>query len=92
MKTSFVWFLLGAASYKRWESPGGTFLLEANGDELLDGVASEMTKMGSLIGHRIDCNGVWALRGQQHMPKGGGGEGRKGRTVTCCLSSAFFSI
>ena len=49
--------------------------------------------MGSLIGHRIDCNGVWALRGQQHMPKGGGGgEGQKGRTVTCCLSSAFFSI
>ena len=33
-------------------------------------------KIGSIIGHRIDCNGVWALRGQQHMPPGGGG--RKG--------------
>ena len=37
-----------------------TFLEEASGDEPLDGVASEMTKMGSLIGHRIDCNGACA--------------------------------
>ena len=27
-----------------------------------------MTKMGSIIGHRIDCNGVEALRGQRQMP------------------------
>ena len=27
-----------------------------------------MTKMGSIIGHRIDCNGVGALRGQRHIP------------------------
>ena len=46
-------------------------------------------KIGSIIGHRIDCNGVWALRGQQHMPPGGGGTER---TVTCCLSSAFFQF
>ena len=46
--------------------------------------------MGSLIGHRIDCNGVWALRGQQHMLLGGG-EGRKG-PYYCSLSSAFFQF
>ena len=28
----------------------------------------QMTKMGSIIGHRIDCNGVGALRGQRHIP------------------------
>ena len=27
-----------------------------------------LTKMGSIIGHRIDCNGVGALRGQWHIP------------------------
>ena len=27
-----------------------------------------MTKIGSIIGHRIDCNGVGALRGQRHIP------------------------
>ena len=27
-----------------------------------------MTKMGSIIGHRIDYNGVGALRGQRHIP------------------------
>ena len=37
--------------------------------------------MGSVIGHRIDCNGVWALRGQQHMPGGGGGRGGKDRNL-----------
>ena len=26
------------------------------------------TKMGSIIGHRIDYNGVGALRGQLHIP------------------------
>ena len=28
----------------------------------------KVTKMGSNIGHRIDYNGVGALRGQQHIP------------------------
>ena len=28
----------------------------------------KVTKMGSIIGHRIDYNGVGALRGQQHTP------------------------
>ena len=27
-----------------------------------------MTKVGSIIGHRIDFNGVRALRGQPHIP------------------------
>ena len=27
-----------------------------------------VTKMGSKTGHRIDYNGVGALRGQQHIP------------------------
>ena len=27
-----------------------------------------MTKVGSIIGRRIDYNGVGALRGQQHIP------------------------
>ena len=46
-------------------------------------------KIGSIIGHRIDCNGVWALRGQQHMPPGGGGDG-KDRNLLLIVS--FFSI
>ena len=29
----------------------------------------KVTKMGSIIGHRIDYNGVGAPRGQQHIPK-----------------------
>ena len=28
----------------------------------------KVIKMGSIIGHRIDYNGVGALRGQQHIP------------------------
>ena len=28
----------------------------------------KVTKMGSLTGHRIDYNGVGALRGQWHIP------------------------
>ena len=31
-------------------------------------VSPKVTKMGSIIGHRIDYNGVGALRGQQHIP------------------------
>ena len=27
-----------------------------------------MTKMGSIVGHRIDYNGVGVLRGQRHIP------------------------
>ena len=29
----------------------------------------KVTKMGSIIGHRIDYNGVGALRGQRHIPR-----------------------
>ena len=44
--------------------------------------------MGSIIGHRIDCNGgMGSERPAAHAPGGGGG-----RTVTCCLSSAFFQF
>ena len=28
----------------------------------------KVTKAGSIIGHRIDCNGVGALRGQPQIP------------------------
>ena len=45
-------------------------------------------KIGSIIGHRIDCNGVWALRGQQHMPPGGG----DGKDRNLLLIVSFFSI
>ena len=31
-------------------------------------ICSNVTKMGSIIGHRIDYNGVGALRGQRHIP------------------------
>ena len=31
-------------------------------------VCPKVTKMGSLIGYRIDHNGVGALRGQRHIP------------------------
>ena len=31
-------------------------------------ICPEVTKMGSIIGYRIDYNGVGALRGQWHIP------------------------
>ena len=31
-------------------------------------ICPKVTKMGSIIGHRIDYNGVEALRGQRHIP------------------------
>ena len=31
-------------------------------------ICPKVTKMGSIIGHGIDCNGVGALRGQRHIP------------------------
>ena len=31
-------------------------------------ICPKVTKMGSIIGHRIDYNGVGALRGQWHIP------------------------
>ena len=31
-------------------------------------ICPKVTKMGSIIGHRIDYNRVGALRGQQHIP------------------------
>ena len=31
-------------------------------------ICSKVTKMGSIIGHRIDYNGVGALTGQRHIP------------------------
>ena len=31
-------------------------------------ICPEVTKMGSIIGHRIGYNGVGALRGQRHIP------------------------
>ena len=48
--------------------------------------------MGSLIGHRIDCNGVWALRGQQHMPKGGGGGAERTYRNLLLIVSFFFNL
>ena len=45
--------------------------------------------MGSVIGHRIDCNGVWALRGQQHMPGGGGERGGKDRNLLLIVNIQF---
>ena len=30
-------------------------------------ICPKVTKMGSIIGHRIDYNGVGALRGQRHI-------------------------
>ena len=32
-------------------------------------ICPKVTKMGSLIGHKIDYNGVEALRGQWHIPR-----------------------
>ena len=29
---------------------------------------AQVTKMGSIVGHRIDYNGVGVLRGQRHIP------------------------
>ena len=31
-------------------------------------ICPKVTKMGSIIGHKIDYNGVGALRGQGHIP------------------------
>ena len=31
-------------------------------------ICPNVTKMGSIIGRKIDYNGVWALRGQRHIP------------------------
>ena len=31
-------------------------------------ICPKVTKMGSIIGHRIDYNGVGVLRGQWHIP------------------------
>ena len=31
-------------------------------------ICPKVTKMVSIIGHKIDCNGVGALRGQWHIP------------------------
>ena len=31
-------------------------------------ISPKVTKMGSIIGHRIDYNGVGVLRGQRHIP------------------------
>ena len=31
-------------------------------------ICPKVTKMGSIIGHRIDYDGVGALRGQRHIP------------------------
>ena len=31
-------------------------------------ICPKVTKMGSIIGHKIDYNGVGALRGQRHIP------------------------
>ena len=31
-------------------------------------ICPKVTKMGSINGHRIDCRGVGALRGQWHIP------------------------
>ena len=31
-------------------------------------ICPKVTKMGSIIGHRVDYNGVRALRGQGHIP------------------------
>ena len=30
-------------------------------------ICPKVTKMGSIIGHKIDYNGVGALRGQRHI-------------------------
>ena len=49
----------------------GTSLREANiGCAAVWGLIfpPELTKMGSIIGHRIDYNGVGAPRGQWHIP------------------------
>ena len=32
-------------------------------------ICPNVTKMGSIIGHRIDYKGVGALRGQRHIPR-----------------------
>ena len=31
-------------------------------------ICPKVAKVGSIIGHRIDYNGVGALRGQRHIP------------------------
>ena len=31
-------------------------------------ICPNVTKMGSIIGHRIDYKGIGALRGQRHTP------------------------
>ena len=31
-------------------------------------ICPKVTKMGSIIGHRIDYNGLGALRGERHIP------------------------
>ena len=36
--------------------------------EMTMSYCSKVTKMGSIVGHRIDYNGVGVLRGQRHIP------------------------
>ena len=65
-------------------------------------VSPKVTKMGSIIGHSIDHNGVGALRGQQHIPckslpkhsppLGGGGEVRALKIHEQELTDLGFSI
>ena len=31
-------------------------------------ICPKLSNMGSMIGHRKDCNEIWVLRGQWHVP------------------------
>ena len=31
-------------------------------------ICPKLSNMGSMIGHRKDCNEIWVLRGQWHIP------------------------
>ena len=60
----------------------------------------KVTKMGSIIGHRIDYNGVGALRGQQHIPSKNlpkyppppGGTGMIGTIVLHCVQYCVYIV
>ena len=44
------------------------FILEISDYLNINTLGPKVTKMGSIIGHRTDYNGVGVLRGQRHIP------------------------
>ena len=65
---TFSAFKMGA--YSRWALIRGWALIRINtvSWEHQNYICPKVTKIGSIIGHRIDYNGVGALRGQPQIP------------------------